>query len=293
MNNNIKKLLISAFVSAVGVVSLYGRETYASNKITYTIETETEKTNLNTHLVDKNNINFKSFKFKTINTNTNIETQELSIIDLPEVEFIDGWTTTNVNVRLNPEINSEILDTYAFNTHVSFRDFNEEWVEIIYKYDVAYIAKKYITTEEHLYKTYNVKKYSGFKSWMPYNLFGKSTNQYKLQQLAVTGEYGIRYVDEYACIAVGTFANTKIGQRIDLVLENGTIIKCVMADEKSDKHTDSNNMFTINSDCCSEFIIDKSALDINAKRRGDMSYCNEKWNSPVVQFYVYDENVLN
>ena len=146
---------------------------------------------------------------------------------------------------------------------------------------------------EPTYKTYDVPKYSGFKSWMPHDLFGKSTNQYKLQQMAYTGEYGIRYVDGYACIAIGTFANTKIGQRIDLVLENGTIIKCIMADEKSDKHTEANRMITSHSNCCSEFVIDRNALDKNVRRDGDMSSACKEWDSPVVQFYIYEENLLS
>ena len=146
----------------------------------------------------------------------------------------------------------------------------------------------YVAAYQPTYEVYNVPEYSGFKSWMPYDLFGKSTNQYKLQQMAYTGTYGIRYVDGYACIAVGTFANTKIGQRIDLVLENGTVIECVMADEKSDKHTESNRMITAHSNCCSEFIIDRNAIDKNARRDGDMSSACEEWDSPVVQFYIYD-----
>lgn len=150
----------------------------------------------------------------------------------------------------------------------------------------------YIIQNDPIYKVYDVPEYSGFKSWMPYNLFGKKTNQYKLQQIAHTGEYGIRYVDEYACIAVGSFADTKIGQRIDLVLENGTIIECVMADQKADKHTDKNNIITVHSDCCSEFIVDKETLDKTAKRSGNMSSICEEWDSPVVQFYIYEENVL-
>lgn len=155
-----------------------------------------------------------------------------------------------------------------------------------------YYDEEYTIDQTPTYQVYDVPEYSGFKSWMPYNLFNKATDQYKLQQIAYTGNHGIRYVDDYACIAIGTFANTKIGQRIDLILKNGTIIQCVMADEKSDKHTDSKNIITTKSDCCSEFIVDQKVLNKDVKRDGDISSICAEWDSPVVQFYVYEENIL-
>ena len=195
------------------------------------------------------------------------------VINKAEVEAVSTIPTPIAGVTL-------VLNNY-------YSEESEEHASIE-KYEDVYVT----SAIEHTYEIYNVPKYSGFKSWMPHDLFGKSTKQYKLQQMAYTGEYGVRYVDGYACIAVGSFANTKIGQRIDLVLENGTIIQCVMADGKADIHTESNNMITIHSNCCSEFVIDRNALDKNARRDGDMSSACEEWDSPVVQFYIYEENLL-
>lgn len=193
------------------------------------------------------------------------------VINKAEVEAVSTTYTPVAGVTL-------LLDSYYEQEHVS-----------IEKHEDVYVT----TAIEPTYEIYDVPKYSGFKSWMPHDLFGKSTNQYKLQQMAYTGEYGVRYVEGYACIAVGTFANTKIGQRIDLVLENGTVIQCVMADEKSDRHTEPNRMITTHSNCCSEFVIDRNALDKYAKRDGDMSSACEEWDSPVVQFLIYEENLLD
>ena len=65
-----------------------------------------------------------------------------------------------------------------------------------------------------------------------------------------------------------------------------------MADIKADRHTDSNNIVTIANGCLTEFIVDSSALNRKAKRMGDISYCNEDWNSRVEKIRVYDKNVF-
>ena len=43
--------------------------------------------------------------------------------------------------------------------------------------------------------------------------------------------------DRY-CIAVGSGYTKVIGTKIDVVLESGKIIKCILGDAKSDQHTD-------------------------------------------------------
>ena len=103
------------------------------------------------------------------------------VINKAEVEAISTEPTSVAGVTL-------ILGTYYSREEVSIEKLEDVYVTVANK---------------PVYKTYNVPEYSGFKSWMPHDLFGKSTNQYKLQQMAYTGEYGIRYVDSYACIAIG------------------------------------------------------------------------------------------
>lgn len=210
-----------------------------------------------------------------------------------EHKYYDGWTTTTVNIRSAPSVDSEILEVTTFNTKIYYRDFNEEWVLIPYDVGVAYINKKYISNEELNYKEYTVPITSGFKSYMPYtSITSKSSKQYKLQQIAYTGNYGIRMVDDRYCVALGTAFNADIGTYFDLILANETVISCVVSDVKSDKHTDSSNMITVASGCLTEFVIDNSALDKNAKRMGDISYCCKEWNSRVEKIRVYDKNVF-
>lgn len=151
------------------------------------------------------------------------------------------------------------------------------------------------TVEETSNDTYPVPENRGFKSYMDYRcITSKSSKQYKLQNLyAKTGDYGIRTVNDRFCIAVGSYFTSDIGQYLDLVLENGTVIQCVLADLKSDAHTDKNNIITMHNGCVSEFVVHTESLDSLAKKMGDISYCNENWKSPVKEVILYNENVFN
>ena len=146
--------------------------------------------------------------------------------------------------------------------------------------------------ETSSYKEYDVPNYSGKKSWMSYKAIkNHSSPQWKLQQQATTDENGFRKVDGLYCVAVGTHFGVSVGTKIDLILENGTVINCVVGDIKSNKHTDEANIFTANG-CMSEFIIDKDSLNKAVKRDGNCSSLKSSWNSPVKKVLVYDKNIL-
>ena len=216
-------------------------------------------------------------------------THELSV----DSEEYTGYLTSNINVRSEPSTDSEILEVYPFNQKIQYQKYNDEWVEIQYKSGIAYISSEYISDEQLDYTEYITPITSGFKSYMPYTaITSKSSPQYKLQQIAYTGTYGIRQYDNRYCVAIGTGFNADIGTYFDLILANGTVIPCIVADIKADKHTDSNNMITIANGCLTEFIVDSSTLNRNAKRMGDISYCCDEWNSRVEKIRVYDKNVF-
>ena len=139
--------------------------------------------------------------------------------------------------------------------------------------------------------TYDIPKNRGFKSFMPYTAItcGK---QKQLQKLAITSEKGIRTVENRYCAAIGTHFDIKIGQWFDLVLENGEVIPCILADVKADAHTDSDNIFTVANGCCSEFVVDTPHLPALVKKRGNVSFMCEEWNSPVTQIVTYEKNTL-
>ena len=230
-------------------------------------------------------------KVVTSTQETRIQKQERKEVEV----YKNGWTTTNVNIRKNPNQNATVLTTFSFNTQISYTEYNNEWVKIKYNENVAYMAKDYVSNEECKCQEYTIPQHSDFKSYMGYTaITSKSSRQYQLQaNFAYTGNYGIRQVDNRYCVALGSYFGASIGQYFDLVLENGTIIPCIVGDEKANKDTDSNNLFTSHNGCMSEFVVDTSALVESAKNSGNISSVCDEWKSPVVSVRVYETNVFN
>ena len=205
----------------------------------------------------------------------------------------EGWTTTTLNVREEPNTDSNILDALPFNTYIKYYEYDDEWAEIAFDDGQAYISREYISDEECEFVMYDIPKTRGFKSYMPYTaITNKKSKQYKLQQIASTGAYGIRVVDSRYLVAIGTAFNAEVGTYIDLILEDGFVIPCIVGDVKSPRHTDSSNMITMHNGCVSEFIIDSKALHKSIKKSGDVSSCNENWNGCVRAIVVYDKSAL-
>ena len=222
---------------------------------------------------------------------------EEAVKEPPVVEEVkiqqEGWTTTTLNVREEPNTDSSILDTIPFNTYIKYYEYNDEWAEIAYDNGQAYISRDYISDEECEFVMYDIPKTRGFKSYMPYTaITNKKSKQYKLQQIASTGAYGIRVVDSRYLVAIGTAFNAEVGTYIDLILEDGFVIPCIVGDVKSPRHTDSSNMITMHNGCVSEFIIDSKALHKSIKKSGDVSSCNENWNGCVRAIVVYSKSAL-
>lgn len=136
-------------------------------------------------------------------------------------------------------------------------------------------------------KEYPISDGNTTKTVLPYKAFGRNTKQAKLQSLCQTNEVGLRVYDGRFTIAVGTYFDTAVGQYFDLVLENGTVIPCIMGDLKADIHTDSRGLFTEASGCMTEFIVDRTYLP----NKNSATYCYDDWNSKVVDVIVYNKFV--
>lgn len=201
-------------------------------------------------------------------------------------------TSTYVNIREQPSKNSEIIKQVSFNEKVIIIEnklTNGVWYTVDFDDRIGYIHKDYVSDKPINYKIYNVP-YAKNKTWMPYTaITSRGSKQYKLQQKAYTGDYGIRMVNGRYCVALGSHFGCKIGQYFDLILANGEVIPCIMSDQKANKHTDPANIITTSTNCLSEFIVDKNALNCNAKRDGDISSCCTEWESVVKQIKVYEK----
>lgn len=136
--------------------------------------------------------------------------------------------------------------------------------------------------------------YNGKKTYEPYTTITSVNSwQYKLQQKAYTNEDGFRMINGRYMIATGSGVSHDIGRYIDIVLENGTVIPCVIGDAKDDAHTDQEfHIMTKKSHCVSEFLVDTSVMNPDLQLSGNMSNYREEWNSKVVKFILYDKNFI-
>lgn len=221
------------------------------------------------------------------------DAQVISVYSYNDYAYSTGWLTANTNIRSYPGFadgNSNVLTVLPKYSEVEYAYYNDEWSVIKYgECSTAYVHSDLISNQKITSTTYYAP-YNRIKSYMPYTaITSRSSAQWKLQQSAYTDTYGIRQVNGRFCIAVGSAYTSKIGQYIDLVLENGTTIHCILADQKADKDTNAENTITEHDGSLVEFIVSSGNLSSTVKRMGDISYATESWNSMITQIIVYDE----
>lgn len=135
---------------------------------------------------------------------------------------------------------------------------------------------KKIKKKKIKYKKMKVPKHNNFKSYMGYqSITCKASKQYKLQQKAKTGKFGIRMVNDRYLIALGTYYTKNVGDKFDIKLSNGTIIKCMIGDIKSDMHTDAKRQKQRYDGSIIEFITDPDKMPHDVKRAGSYTVCKQ------------------
>lgn len=77
---------------------------------------------------------------------------------------------------------------------------------------------------------------------------------------------GIRMVGNRYCIAVGSYYTTAIGTPINLVFEDGTVVRCILGDCKADKDTNSTNQFHLCDGSVAEFVVDYAVFSGNTQQ---------------------------
>ena len=124
----------------------------------------------------------------------------------------------------------------------------------------------------------NVPENNSRKTYMDYRkITDSSSKQYELQQNkdCYTTDTGLRKVNEYYCIAVGTYYSENIGDKLIVHMENGESFKVIVADIKDDKHTDETNRQHRKDGSVIEFVVDTKKLPELVRKMGDISYMNE------------------
>lgn len=204
-----------------------------------------------------------------------------------------GWVIKRVNVREEPNTNSKILGVLEYNEAITYHIYNDNWAVIDYYGKESYVDRIYLFKEKIDYEDHQIQSNNGFKSYMSYHtITNKESTQYELQSYAYTGNHGIRMIQNRYCIALGTYFDAQLGNYVDLILENGSTIPCVISEIKSDKDTDENNIVTSHNGCVAEFIVDVKAMNENAKKYGDISYCKPDWNSSIINIRVYNKGIF-
>lgn len=120
---------------------------------------------------------------------------------------------------------------------------------------------------------------SFFKTWMSYKaVTNKSSPQYKFIHtygwsdaegfMRCFGERDLGITDDYYLIALGSYYGTTIGTKYRITLDTGKVFYGVLADCKSDRHTNPTNQYVSHNRNIVEFLVDRSKLNKNVKQMG-------------------------
>ena len=89
-----------------------------------------------------NEIDYKQFKTELQNKNCNV-------LSSNTIQYSLGYVKgDNLNVRKEPNTDSEILDVISFNKKIKYSNYNKDWLKIKYNKKIAYVYKKYISKKE-------------------------------------------------------------------------------------------------------------------------------------------------
>ena len=218
------------------------------------------------------------------------QTMLTSACDDNKPAYTTMYTTTYVNIRKKPTTKSKIIKTVKTNKKIKvIKPLKNGWSKIRYNGEDRYICSQYLSKKKTKYTYVDMPTpiNNSFKSYMDYRcITNTSSIQYKFQQQCYSGRYGVRMKDDRYCIAVGSHYTTKIGTKIDLVMYNGSIVKCILADCKADAHTDATNRQNPNGSIV-EFVVDTYNLDSKAKLHGDLSYADKRLKGQIKYIRVY------
>ena len=93
-------------------------------------------------------------------------------------------------------------------------------------------------------------------------------------------------IDGRYCIALGSYYATDIGTKIDLIMENGQTVECILAEQKDDSDTDIINQRHSDTSIV-EFVVRESSLSKTVKNKGDCSYADDCLLGEIKEIRVY------
>lgn len=121
----------------------------------------------------------------------------------------------------------------------------------------------------------SAKKGGNFKSYTDYQCLSKKSPQWKLQEQAYTDENGLRKIDEYYLVALGSYYGTELGTKYLVTLSTGSQFKIILCDCKSDHHTDELNQTCLVNGSILEFYVETNKLSKSVKTAGSIGVLPE------------------
>lgn len=107
------------------------------------------------------------------------------------------------------------------------------------------------------------------KTYAHYNaVTAKNSPQYKLlnsKECYTDSETGIRMIDGYYCVALGSYYGSEIGTKYRITFSTGKSINVILCDQKSDRHTDSNHQYAVKNEDIMEFYVQKNKIPGNVR----------------------------
>ena len=137
----------------------------------------------------------------------------------------------------------------------------------------------------------DVPSNNSFKSYMgAHKITDTSSAQYQLKSEYLDSACGIKLVDDRYVIAIGTYYTETVGTRVDLVMDSGEVVPCIVGDVKADEDTDATNRQHNVDNSVVEFIVNSDTLNSEAKSHGDCSWADPRLMGEIKAIRVYKAN---
>ena len=121
-------------------------------------------------------------------------------------------------------------------------------------------------------KVEHVPNVHDFKSYTNYRLLSRKSSQWKkIQTIAYSDSDGLRKVDNYYCVAMGSYYTKTLGDLFRIITNTGNTFDVIITDFKADRHTNSTHQYTKRNSCIVEFYVDMNYLDRTVARSGTIS----------------------
>ena len=170
---------------------------------------------------------------------------------LQEIKNTDFLKKSLILDHLDNSLDYIIPDSY-YEEYEAYLE-EQEYLANLPIYEKIIIDNQLVPNWEENCKSYNYT-YMSYKA-----ITDKTSAQYSLvnnEETYTDEETGLRMVNNRFCIAIGEGYGYKVGDYIDVVLSNGNILECIMAEEKANKDTDKTNKYHLSDGSVIEMLVD-------------------------------------